>query len=323
MAWLRLLRIANLPSAISNILVGFLLANSSWQPSIELFLLILSSASLYCAGMVLNDVFDFDRDLQERPERPLPSGQIDRRLARIVGFGLLVDGVILALVAGYLSSGSSGAMLTGGVATVLAICVYLYDGPLKRTPIAPWLMGFCRTLNILLGASTVSAVVIPGSGEPVVAAWAGAEIPNIVYWVAVSVGILIAGVTLLARNEAQEKQSRPKLMFASLVIFAGLVGLATAVYCPQPGIELSRKVSQFFPFVIAVVSITVLRRTLIAASTGDAKSVQTAVVAILKSLILFDACVTLLACGDNFFYPLVVVGHLIPALFVGRWIRGT
>ena len=30
MAWLKLLRIANLPTAISNVLVGYLLANGSW-----------------------------------------------------------------------------------------------------------------------------------------------------------------------------------------------------------------------------------------------------------------------------------------------------
>ncbi|MEM7786069.1 MAG: UbiA family prenyltransferase, partial [Planctomycetota bacterium] len=67
--------------------------HQSWSPTIPLIFLLLSSAAIYTAGMVLNDYFDFEKDLVERPERPIPSGQISRKATFNFGFALLVGGV--------------------------------------------------------------------------------------------------------------------------------------------------------------------------------------------------------------------------------------
>jgi len=118
-AWWQLLRAGNVFTAISNILAGFLLVRGEWQPVLPLFFLILSSAMLYLAGMVLNDVFDLEDDRLHRPERPLPSGRIDPKLAKIVGWGLMVDGLSAAGVAAWLM----GSWLPILVATLLAAAI--------------------------------------------------------------------------------------------------------------------------------------------------------------------------------------------------------
>ena len=98
--WARLVRLPNVFTVVADIVMGFLFVRPSLQP-IGLFLLALgASVSLYWAGMVLNDFFDFEQDLRQRPQRPLPSGRIGRRAALLTGWGLLALGVTLAAVTG-------------------------------------------------------------------------------------------------------------------------------------------------------------------------------------------------------------------------------
>ncbi len=52
--------------------------------------------AIYAAGIALNDVFDYEIDLKERPGRPLPSGRVSRRFAAWTGGGLLLLGPVLA-----------------------------------------------------------------------------------------------------------------------------------------------------------------------------------------------------------------------------------
>ena len=74
LAWWQLMRAANVFTAASNVIAGFLLVQRDWQPVGPLLLLILASVCLYEAGMMLNDVFDAELDAVERPERPIPVG---------------------------------------------------------------------------------------------------------------------------------------------------------------------------------------------------------------------------------------------------------
>ncbi|MEM9943643.1 MAG: UbiA family prenyltransferase, partial [Planctomycetota bacterium] len=133
--------------------------HQSWSPTIPLIFLLLSSAAIYTAGMVLNDYFDFEKDLVERPERPIPSGQISRKATFNFGFALLVGGVACAAIAGLLAQASSGLAVSRstGIALILVIFVVLYDGPAKSTWLAPFIMGTCRFFNLLLGASTIDS----------------------------------------------------------------------------------------------------------------------------------------------------------------------
>lgn len=75
-AYLQLLRLPNVFTAVADVSMGYLLV-SAGRVEVPLFLpLLVCSAAMYLAGMVLNDVCDYQQDLGERPWRPLPAGQI-------------------------------------------------------------------------------------------------------------------------------------------------------------------------------------------------------------------------------------------------------
>lgn len=151
-AWWQLLRAGNVFTAASNVIAGFLIVRGSWSPADVLALLVASSACLYLAGMVLNDVYDAELDAIERPERPIPAGHIPRTTASSAGWALLSCGVLLS----WLAARAGGYALPGLFGVLLAVAIVRYDSVLKSTWVGPVAMGWCRTLNVLLGASVAS-----------------------------------------------------------------------------------------------------------------------------------------------------------------------
>src|SRR6185436_7411617 len=111
----------------------------------EFGLLLLASAGLYLSGMVFNDVFDRVIDASERPERPIPSGRVPLGYALSFGGGLMGVGFLAAVANGWQSA---------IIAFALIWAIFLYDAFLKSTPLGPLVMGACRFLNVMLGAST-------------------------------------------------------------------------------------------------------------------------------------------------------------------------
>ncbi len=103
-----------------------------------------ASVALYWAGMALNDYADRVVDARERPERPIPSGQISPAQALAVASGLTMSGLALAA-----AGGGRDALR---VATALAGTIWAYDWWLKHTPAGPVGMAACRGLDVLLGA---------------------------------------------------------------------------------------------------------------------------------------------------------------------------
>ncbi|MGW0422813.1 SCO3242 family prenyltransferase [Streptomyces sp. NPDC003015] len=103
-----------------------------------------SSACLYWAGMALNDYADRDLDAVERPERPIPSGQISPAAALAAAGALTATGLGLALLA----QGRRGLL----TALPLAGAVWAYDLVLKPTPAAAGAMATARALDVLAGA---------------------------------------------------------------------------------------------------------------------------------------------------------------------------
>ncbi len=180
--YLQLIRLPNVFTAAADSLSGWLLVQGSFQTPGRWLPLVAASMAIYAAGIALNDVFDYEIDLEERPKRPLPSGAVSRRFATWAGGGLLVLGPLLAAL-----SGSLGSV---GVASVLAACVLAYDGGLKRTLLGPEVMGACRGLNVLLGMSQAENL-----GGP--AGWL----------VAGSLAVFVSGVTLISRSETETGRS--------------------------------------------------------------------------------------------------------------------
>ena len=199
--YLQLVRLPNLFTAAADSLAGWLIVRGTLDEPRRWVPLVLASVSIYAAGIILNDVFDFEVDLRERPNRPLPSGRVSRTFAGWLGGILLVLGPCLAAL-----SGSSTSLV---VALALAACVLGYDAGLKRTILGPEVMGACRGLNLLLGLSQAADL-----GGP--AGWL----------IASSLGLFIVGVTWISRSEVESGKTRglvaglalQDLAFAALMV---------------------------------------------------------------------------------------------------------
>src|SRR5688572_1337303 len=89
----QLLRLPNVFTAVADVMMGYLVTHGQFRHDGVLPLLVASSCGLYLAGMVLNDVFDRERDARERPERPIPSGRVSVSSAALLGALLLAAGV--------------------------------------------------------------------------------------------------------------------------------------------------------------------------------------------------------------------------------------
>lgn len=203
-AWARLVRLPNLPSPLADIALGSLVAG--WPADLlPVALLGMASMSLYAAGMVLNDYFDLAEDCLQRPERPLPKGDVSRRAAGIAGHALLGLGLVFATLAGRVFGGNDPT--SGRVALALMAAVWLYNGWAKRTPLGPLVMGACRGLNVLLGASVAGDAGMLAAWQP-----AGA------------CALYITGLTWFARDDAGT--SRRWRLAASAAVVAGALGWA-------------------------------------------------------------------------------------------------
>ena len=156
-AWLQILRPANIITAIADSWAGMIIASST-APMLHFngingLALSLSSACLYGGGVVLNDAFDLETDKLERPERPIPKGLIAPGMAFFVAFALLISGILLAW-----ANSRQSAIL----ALVLSGVIVLYDSLAKKNKwTGPFVMGTCRSLNLLLGISLIPSALEP------------------------------------------------------------------------------------------------------------------------------------------------------------------
>ena len=189
--WLRLARLSNLPTIVTNVLTGaaiglFILdaRPDAAPPStaallLALALLIPAIASLYAAGMILNDVMDAKIDARERPERPIPSGRIPRRVALLASIALFIIAAVL------LASLNAPALIPGAL---LIVCIVAYHLLHKRFAPAALLMGLCRALIYCLSAAAVTGDLDTARAPLTLA-------------LAISLGLYITIVTLIARTE--------------------------------------------------------------------------------------------------------------------------
>jgi len=175
-------RTSNLPTVWSNVLAGAVLSGALFGPA-ALGVLALCGSAFYEGGMFLNDAFDAEIDARERPNRPIPSGQVTRGFVMSVGFGLLGAGLLLLALAprlGLIRPGSRALLV--GFATSAAVLAYnrWHKGHAWSTIV----MGACRA-----GLYATAALAVSGRlGTPVLVG-AGA------LW------LYIVGLTHIARFE--------------------------------------------------------------------------------------------------------------------------
>jgi 4-hydroxybenzoate polyprenyltransferase len=315
-AYLELIRLPNLFTAMADVMLGYLLTHSSLQPWWTFALLLGSSTLLYSAGMVLNDLFDLVVDMRQRPNRPLPSGRVRVRTAIRLGRVLLIGGVLL----GWAASGANSLVLgqlqwrSAAVATLLAVAVVAYDKVLKRTPLAPAAMGACRFLNVLLGASAATAAADAAIWHPMI-------------WVAAAgVGVYITGVTWFARKEA-DGSSRLQLGLSIPVMAAGIALLAWfPKWADQNLAEVSwplyaEKLGFRWYFLWTVLGTLILWRCAWAVIEPSNARVQAAVKHCILSLVVLDAA----ACFAvrDIVWATTILLLVVPAMFLSRWVYST
>ncbi|GAB3314313.1 UbiA family prenyltransferase [Larkinella ripae] len=175
---LRLTRPANLITAVADVMAGmaiagyYLILDADPAP---VGWLCLSTVGLYGGGVVFNDVFDAELDAVERPERPIPSGQVSLGAATSLALFLFAVGIGAAWLVN---------PTAGWLAIAIAIASVVYDKFGKHNAIVgPLNMGLCRGLNLVLGIS-----ILPDQ----VPVWASLGVIPIVY---------IAAITMISRGE--------------------------------------------------------------------------------------------------------------------------
>jgi 4-hydroxybenzoate polyprenyltransferase len=152
-AYLEIVRVFLTPSAAADSYAGLVVASAragTAPPGAVLAAVVGTSVLIYWLGMAANDIFDRAKDLEVAPSRPIPSGRIPIARAILLSTLLAAGALLLAAFAGVILP-----------AAALISAALLYDVGLKRVPVLGSLvMGLCRALNFLLGAS---AIVGPAS----------------------------------------------------------------------------------------------------------------------------------------------------------------
>jgi 4-hydroxybenzoate polyprenyltransferase len=297
-AYLQLIRLPNVITAAADSLAGWLLVTGSLAGASGWLLLMASSMVLYAAGTILNDVFDFEVDQQERPGRPLPSRRVSRRTAACLGG--------LGLVVGPLLARASGSSVSGVVAAALALSVLGYDAGLKRFWLGPCCMGTCRGLNLLLGTSHAQAL-----GGPIV-------------WIAaIAYGLFVVGITVASRSEATGG-GRPLIVSGLALQLAAITGLA-GVGCSSARFANAATDRPIIPLEgLLVLALVALAQCIAAARAIDQPiphHIQKYIKTGILSLVWLHVGVVAAVRGPELAVP--IAGLWFPAFVLGRWLYST
>lgn len=203
---------------------------------------------------MFNDVFDAALDKKERPERPIPSGQVTIQGAVILGSSLFILGIVMAFLVN---------MVAGSIAVFIALFALLYNKFSKHHPfIGPLNMGLCRGLNLLLGIG-----IIPLALQD----WSLLALVPIVY---------IFSITMISQGEVHGG-SRYKLFLAAILYLLVTAAILSVSY---------RNNNLIWAFVFILPFCWMIFTPLIAAMQDPVgKNIGKAVKAGVISLILMDA----------------------------------
>lgn len=205
-AYLQLCRLANIVTAIADILAGVAIASFATPIAklnpIGIILLCISTIGLYGGGIVFNDIFDLELDKIERPERAIPSGKISLKKALIFGSMLLLVGVIAAFL---------NNSLSGIIASLVAVSALVYDKYGKHHSfLGPINMGLCRGGNLILGMSIVASTV---------SEW---------WWLGILPVCYIAAITMISRGEVHGGNKNTLYLASFLYVFVSISQLTIA-----------------------------------------------------------------------------------------------
>ncbi|MFN3240422.1 MAG: UbiA family prenyltransferase [Planctomycetota bacterium] len=208
---LRLCRIGTWFSPAADVLASSAIAQVAL--GVDVVRAMLASVLIYGAGMVWNDVADRKLDRRQRPERPLPSGDLSMAFAVTLGLLLLGGGI-----------GLSPCRAHHGL---IAALVLVYDFLGKRLE---WLgalnMGVLRALNLSTGLFLASDAIPDEARRALLIA----ALCYGIYIVAVTfVGIFEDTPSVRGRTVATVQAAPPLVAFAGIAVVQGAFWPAPAI----------------------------------------------------------------------------------------------
>lgn len=200
-----LVRIPNVLTTISNILLGYIFFTSvDHFDYFDMILLISISAFLYIGGMVLNDYLDIKIDKKERPWRPLPSNKISKKNALIITIISFLYSLTISFIIGW---------YTFIITLIMVTLIFLYNRFLKNTICGPINMGFIRSLNVLLGASQ-SIFLMDGD-----------IFDNLFFIPLLSEFLYVSAISILSKNEIKDFYFNLWNILPFLIIYVLIISL--------------------------------------------------------------------------------------------------
>jgi 4-hydroxybenzoate polyprenyltransferase len=298
-AYLELLRLPNVFTAIADVMMGYLVVNRSFDPDEPVLMLAIISTCLYLAGMVYNDLFDRFIDAEQRPERPIPSGRVSANAARWLGAILLCMAIALAVQVGWILQ----TQMPYVVAICLAALILLYNKWLKHTLLGPVAMGGCRTLNVLLGMSATAV-----------------SLKTLDWTIAAGVGVYVAGITIFARHE--ERISDRRMLIGGLAVMLAGMGTIYSVPWLATGDWRLGGLDYRWSLFWALIAGQIAFRCGHAIAIPSPERVRAAVTNCIISIIVIDAAASLATVGVPIFSMAILV-LIVPATLLGRWLNST
>lgn len=121
--------------------------------SIPLVLAMLAVFFETAAGNVINDYFDYNIDLINKPERPIPSGRISLNAGRNYGYLLFLLGTVCGFLISYITSN----WIPFIIVLISDVILYLYAYKLKTMPlIGNITVGFMTGFGFVFGGFTLN-----------------------------------------------------------------------------------------------------------------------------------------------------------------------
>jgi 4-hydroxybenzoate polyprenyltransferase len=233
--------------------------------------------------MVWNDVADRKVDAVQRPERPLPRGDVSLRFAVALGTLLIAAGISLSPCRVHHA--------------VIAALVLAYDFGSKRVPVLAVLgMGVLRALNLGTALAIAGTLEHPAATEALVAAACYG-----VYIVAVTVLGIFEDRPGIRRQDATSVQVLPPV-----VALAGVAIVQGGVW-PAP--------------VVALLPAAWFLRRVLAVPTWDQRAIRGSMMHLLLGTMLYTALLAL-AAGQPVAAAGIVLA-IVPARWIARRIALT
>lgn len=239
--WLRFFRLPNLPTAPGDALAGaaFMLPAGD-ATLVRAFAAAAGALLMYMYGLAVNDDIGAREDAENAPGRPIPSGEISIRAARIAGCVCLIAAYwVPELIMRFADDG--GEMPFTWSIAMVALCGLVIAYNYQKSA---WLLGVCRAASVLCGGI---AVWLPDRSP-----YTGRLFPEN-SWLLVSLILLAFGWGLYVAAVAKLSEGKDRLseglgnrrFLLGLAAFTPLLAFVPIAF--MPGVEFESRLMFVMP----------------------------------------------------------------------------